>query len=48
VYLLVGVVVAAVNGYFANLGAVGRVLSAVAAVLLWPIVLLGFEVQISR
>ena len=48
VWLVVGVAVAAINDYFDNLDTVGRVLSAVVAVLLWPIVLLGFDIQIQR
>ncbi len=48
VWLVVGVAVAAINDYFDNLDTVGRVLSAVVAVLLWPIVVLGFDIQISR
>ena len=48
VWIVVGVAVAAINDYFDNLDTVGRVLSAVVAVLLWPIVLLGFDIQIQR
>jgi hypothetical protein len=40
-YILVGVVVAASNHYFTHLGALKPILSAVLAVLLWPLVLLG-------
>lgn len=48
VYLAIGVVVAAVNDYFDSLSTVGRVVSAIVAVILWPLVLIGFEIQISR
>ena len=48
VYLVVGVVVAAANDYFDSLGTVGRVVSAVVAVVLWPLVLIGFEISIAR
>jgi hypothetical protein len=48
VWIIVGVAVAAINNYFDNLETAGRVLSAVVAVLLWPIVLIGFDIQISR
>jgi hypothetical protein len=44
----VGVVVAAVQDYFDSLGTTGRVLTAVAAVVLWPILLFGFDISISR
>jgi hypothetical protein len=48
VYLAIGVVVAAIYDYFDTLGTVGRVLTAIAAVILWPLLLFGFEISISR
>jgi hypothetical protein len=48
VWIVVGVVVAAVYDYFDRLGTVGRVLTAVVAVIFWPILLFGFDVLISR
>jgi hypothetical protein len=48
VWVIVGVVVAAVQDYFDSLGTTGRVLTALAAVLLWPILLFGFDIRISR
>jgi hypothetical protein len=48
VYLVIGVVVAAANDYFDSLGTVGRVVSAIVAVALWPLVLIGFDIRISR
>jgi uncharacterized membrane protein YkvI len=48
VWIVVGVAVAAINDYFDDLETVGRVLSAIVAVLLWPIVLIGFDIVISR
>ena len=48
VYLVIGVVVAAVNNYFDQLGTIGRVLTVIVAVLLWPLLLLGFDIRISR
>jgi hypothetical protein len=48
VWLVIGVVVAAVYDYFDDLGTVGAILSAIAAVVVWPILLFGFEIQISR
>jgi hypothetical protein len=48
VWLVVGVAVAASQDYFDSLGTVGRVLTAIAAVLLWPLLLFGFDVSISR
>ena len=48
VWIVVGVAVAAINDYFDDLETAGRVLSAIVAVLLWPIVLIGFDIRISR
>jgi len=48
VWLIVGVAVAAVNDYFDSLGTVGRIISAVLAVVLWPLVLLGFDIRVAR
>jgi hypothetical protein len=48
VYVVIGVVVAAVNDYFDSLGTVGRVVSAILAVALWPLVLIGFDIRVSR
>jgi hypothetical protein len=48
VWVVVGVVVAAVQDYFDSLGTTGRVLTAIAAVLLWPILLFGFDISIGR
>ena len=48
IWLVVGVVVAAIEDYFENLDTAGRVLSAIVAVLLWPILLFGFNVAITR
>ena len=48
VWVVVGVVVAAVQDYFDSLGTTGRVLTAIAAVILWPILLFGFDVRIQR
>ena len=48
VYIVVGVIVAAANDYFDSLGTAGRVLSAAVAVALWPLVLIGFDIRITR
>jgi hypothetical protein len=47
VYLVIGVVVAAVNDYFDNMDTLKRVLEALIAVLIWPLILLGVEIDIS-
>jgi hypothetical protein len=47
VYLLIGLLIASQHGYLSNLTTAGRVLSAVLAVLLWPLVLLGVSLTIK-
>jgi hypothetical protein len=47
-WIVIGVVVAATEDYYDSLGTAGRVLTAIAAVLLWPLLLFGFDVRISR
>jgi hypothetical protein len=48
VYIVVGVIVAASHHYFAHLGTVRGLVSAVLAILLWPLVLLGINLHIKR
>jgi hypothetical protein len=47
VYLGVGLVVASTNNYLGNLGDLSAVVSALLAVLLWPLVLLGIDLHIG-
>ena len=47
VYLVVGVVVASSHHYLSHLGKVGPIVSAVLAVLLWPVVLFGVKLHIG-
>ena len=47
IYLIVGVIVAAINDYFENLGTLRRVGEAVIAVFIWPLILLGVDVQLK-
>ena len=47
-WVVVGVIVAAIYDYFDALGTVGKVLTAIAAVLLWPLLLFGFDIAIQR
>jgi hypothetical protein len=47
VYLLIGLLVASQHSYLSNLNTAGRILSAVLAVLLWPLVLLGVHLTIK-
>ena len=48
VYVVAGVVVAASHHYFAHAGTVRGVVSAILAVLLWPLVLLGVNLHIRK
>jgi hypothetical protein len=47
VYLVIGVLVAAQHSYLANATTLNRLLSAVLAVVLWPLVLLGVNLSIG-
>ena len=47
IYLVVGVVVASSHHYFSHLGKATAILSAVLAVLLWPLVLFGVKLHIG-
>ena len=44
-YIIIGVVVAAGNDYFDHLDKLKPIISAVLAVLLWPLVLLGVNLH---
>jgi Mn2+/Fe2+ NRAMP family transporter len=48
VWLIVGIIVAATHDYFERLNTVRLLLSAVLAVLLWPLVLLGIDLHIRK
>ncbi|MDQ3769241.1 MAG: hypothetical protein M3370_07170 [Actinomycetota bacterium] len=47
IYLVLGVIVAASENYFDQLSTLGRLLSAVLAVMLWPLLLLGLDIRIG-
>jgi hypothetical protein len=47
VYLVVGVVVASGHAYLAHLNALVPILSAILAVLLWPLVLVGVNLHLK-
>jgi len=48
IYLIVGVAVAASYDYFERLNTIRRIFSAVLAVLLWPLLLLGIDLHIRK
>lgn len=47
IYLIIGAVIAANQGYFSGIGQFGDVLEAVVAVLIWPVLLFGVDINIS-
>jgi hypothetical protein len=48
VYLIVGVAIAASHHYFKHLNTIRLIASAVLAILLWPLVLLGIDLHIKK
>jgi hypothetical protein len=47
IYIIIGVIVAAGRDYFEQLDALKPIASAVLAVLLWPLVLLGVDLHLK-
>jgi hypothetical protein len=47
VYVVIGVIVASSENYLENLDRTKRLLSAALAILVWPLVLLGFDVRVT-
>jgi hypothetical protein len=47
VWLVVGAIVAGRGHYFDNLGSLGAILTAILAVLLWPLILIGVKIHIT-
>jgi hypothetical protein len=47
VYIVLGVLVASQHSYYAHLGSLSQVLSAVVATALWPLILLGADLHLS-
>jgi hypothetical protein len=48
IYLVIGLVVASTHHYLSNLDSIRRFLSAILAILLWPLILLGIDLHIKR
>ena len=46
IYVIAGVVIAASHDYFVNVDTIREIFSAVLAVLLWPLLLLGISLHI--
>ena len=47
VYIVIGVIVAAFRDYLENLDRLKPIISAILAVLLWPLVLIGVDVRLD-
>jgi membrane protein YdbS with pleckstrin-like domain len=47
IYIIIGVVVAAGHHYFEHLDSLKPIASAVIAVLLWPVVLIGIDLDLK-
>lgn len=47
VYFIIGVVIAGNQGYLSSLGSIPRLLSALLAVVLWPLILLGINLHLA-
>jgi len=47
IYFVLGLIVAASQNYFDHLTTVGRLLSAIIAVIIWPLLLFGIDIRIS-
>ena len=48
IYLIVGVAIAASHHYFSHIHGIRGVVSAILAILLWPLVLLGINLHIRK
>ena len=46
-YLLIGIIVAITQGYFRNLGNVSSILELLVAIVLWPLILFGVDINIG-
>ena len=47
IYVVIGAFVAAANNYFSHVSTIEGVASAVIAILLWPLVLIGIDIRIT-
>jgi hypothetical protein len=45
-WIVIGIVVAASHHFFDHIGTIGAILSAIIAVILWPLILLGVKIAI--
>lgn len=47
IYIILGFIIAGNNGYFSDISTVGHILSAILAIALWPLVLLGVNLHLA-
>jgi hypothetical protein len=47
IWIVIGLVVAAIHHFFDHVGTFGGILSAVLAVILWPLILFGVKIAIA-
>jgi hypothetical protein len=48
IYVVIGLIVASSHHYFRNLETAKRIISAVLAIVLWPLVLIGIDLHIKK
>jgi hypothetical protein len=46
IYLVIGIIVAATNDYFDNVSTFLRIIEALLAVVLWPLILVGIDINL--
>jgi hypothetical protein len=46
-WIVIGIVVAATHHFFDHVGTIGAILSAILAVIVWPLILLGVKIAIA-
>ncbi len=47
IYLILGLLVAGAQSYFEHLSTLGNLLSAILAVVLWPLLLFGIDIRVG-
>jgi hypothetical protein len=47
IWIIIGLIVAGTHNFFDHVGSFGGILSAIVAVLLWPLILLGVKIAIA-
>jgi hypothetical protein len=47
IYIVIGVIMASNRGYLSDLGSISHLLSALLAIVLWPLILLGVNLHLA-